>query len=394
MKFTANRKVLLENLKSMIRVVPKDNPVKELTGFLVEANEDDGYLYLTANNLECAIQRKMKPVVETGGNFVMDARLLTDILTYLNGTDVVFEELKPGTVEIKSESCVYTMRVLDSGIYPRPEMPFPDETMKISGLKALYSKTAATVPKSDISKSLEGIHIDITPKKLRAVSCNGTCVAAAEHEYECGGNLSFTFPKSTLSYLAGAIANDDELEVGKSGAYMVFMKEGMLFSARTLASEYVNVDLLLNSINPAYSAKAEFEDLKDQIERICDISDMGTVRSYVKLEFKADRIDLSTANDVGSGSGEVKVIQIDGKEEYSFYYPASQLKDIFKTIDGAMILQVNPKGYLMAFNRNCKYMLTPMAPHAVQRQEEKILELRKKAKGKTKEKTKTEAKAA
>ena len=121
---------------------------------------------------------------------------------------------------------------------------------------------------------------------------------------------------------------------------------------------------------------------------------MGTVRSYVKLEFKSDRIDLSTANDVGSGGGEVKVVQIDGKEEYSFCYFASQLKDIFKTIDGAMILQANPKGYLMAFDRNCKYILTPMTPYAVQRQEEKILELRKKAKVKTKEKTKTEAKAA
>ena len=80
MKFTVNRTIMLEYLKSMIRVVPKSAAVKELKGFLIEANEDDGYLYLTANNLEAAIQRKFKPVVETGGEFVMDAKLLTDIL--------------------------------------------------------------------------------------------------------------------------------------------------------------------------------------------------------------------------------------------------------------------------------------------------------------------------
>ena len=52
MKFTANRKIMLEYLKTMISVVPKTSPVQELKGFLVEANEDDGHLYLTANNQE------------------------------------------------------------------------------------------------------------------------------------------------------------------------------------------------------------------------------------------------------------------------------------------------------------------------------------------------------
>ena len=93
MKFTANRKIMLEYLKTMISVVPKTSPVQELKGFLVEANEDDGHLYLTANNQEVAIQRKFKPAVESGGNFVMEAKLLVDILTLLGGDDVVFEEL-------------------------------------------------------------------------------------------------------------------------------------------------------------------------------------------------------------------------------------------------------------------------------------------------------------
>ena len=45
---------MLEHLKTMIKVVPKNSPTHELKGFLIEANEDDGYLYMTANNLEVA----------------------------------------------------------------------------------------------------------------------------------------------------------------------------------------------------------------------------------------------------------------------------------------------------------------------------------------------------
>lgn len=74
MKFTANRRIMLEYLKTMISVVPKNSTIQELKGFLVEANEDDGYVYLTANNQEVAIQRKFKPIVETGGNFVIVPR--------------------------------------------------------------------------------------------------------------------------------------------------------------------------------------------------------------------------------------------------------------------------------------------------------------------------------
>lgn len=145
MKFTANRKIMLAYLKSMARVVPKASPVKELTGFLVEANEDDGHVYLTANNGESAMQRKFKPNVETGGEFVIDASFLIHALTLLSGTEVLFEEIKPGRVKIKVENCFYEMSVLDGKIYPRPEMPFPDDMVKITGIKQLYSKTTSTV---------------------------------------------------------------------------------------------------------------------------------------------------------------------------------------------------------------------------------------------------------
>ena len=86
MKFKVNRKVMLEHLKSMYKVVPKSSTVQELKGFLLEANEDDGYVYVTANNLEAAVQRKFKADIENGGGFIVEARLLINMLTLLDGT--------------------------------------------------------------------------------------------------------------------------------------------------------------------------------------------------------------------------------------------------------------------------------------------------------------------
>ena len=385
MKFTVNRRIMLEYLKSMIRVVPKSGPVKELMGFLVEANEDDGYLYVTANNLETAIQRKFKPIIETGGEFVMDAKLLTDILTVLEGTDAVFEEVKPGIIEIKSGNCIYTMCVLGGEVYPRPEMPFPDDTVMVAGLKQLYAKTCAAVAKNKDVQALTGIHIDITPDGIHAVSCDSRCAAIARREMRCGGRVSFTLPKTSFSYLAGAIGNDDELEVGISGSSVIFMKEGLMFSARMLTQEYVNIDRVLNSMQQAYMAKVEFEEFKAQITNIYEVASMGSETSYVKLGFCEDKIAMKTENDLGSRSNVCRAVMIEGNG-CSFYYPANMLKDLFRTVEGALILQVDQRGYLLVFDKYNKYMLTAVREEAVEKQAKKFAEKKKERQKKSKRK--------
>ena len=391
MEFRVNRKILLEHLKSMAMIVPKSSVIPELTGFLIEANEDDGYLYLTATNTEASIQRKLKPEVVSGGNFVINVKLLINVLAALGGDDVGFRESKSGMVEIKSGKCTYNLKVLNGKKYPRPEMPFPDCTYKIRGLKKLYAATATTVANGNVSDILKGIHMDIVENEVRAVSCNGTGIAIATVPMQTGGKLSFTLPKANLSYLAAAVANDDELEIGKCGAYIVVMKEGMMFSSRYLAQEYVNVDALLDSVKPAYTAKTEYEEFKTEVTDICDIAAMGKEKSYVKMEFTEHAIKMSTENDVGSSAVTAPCVRIEGGE-HTFYYPANQLKDIFKALEGTMVIQLDKRGYLLAFTRTNKYMITPMTDLAVKRQAEKLKEIKKK--GKKPEKAAAKKKAA
>lgn len=385
MKFTVNRKIFLEYLKSIIRIVPKSSPVKELTGFLIEANEDDGYLYVTATDLDTAVQRKLKPVVETGGKFVMKAKPLVDILDVLDGTDVVFKEIKPGVIEIKGGSCLYTMHVLSAGTYPRPELPFPDDTVKVTGIKQLYAKTCAVAAKEEVSDVLSGIHIEIKPESLRAVSCDSKGIAMSSRESSCGGNLSFTIPKVPLSYLAAAIGNDDELEVGINGPFVTFMKESLFFSTKRLMKEYVNADGILSSFNAIYAAKADFHELKDRITNICNIARMGNETSYIKIRFKENKIEIETQNDVGGGYEECGAVMINGKE-CCFYYPANMLKDIFRTVEGTLIVQVDRRGYLLVFDKYNKYMMTPIREEFAEKQAKKFAE--KKRAGKSKSKTK------
>lgn len=385
MRFTVNRKIMLEHLKTMSAMIPKSSTVPELKGFLVEANEDDGYLYLTANCFEAAIQRKLTAGIESGGFFVLDAKMLVGILSHLAGDETHFEMESVGSVKITGESCTYTINVLDGKTFPRPEIPFPDGTVKVSGIKKLYGKTSSATHK-EVTNILSGIHIEITPKGITATGCDSRCIATARLEQDCGGSMDFTIPKATLSYLASA-AGDEELEVGRSGTFIIFMKEGMLFSAKKMAKEYVDTGMVLNSLKPMYEAKLEFKDFKEQVQNASDISAMGVENSYVRLDFGEDKITLSTANDVGCATYSVGAVRISGASEHSYYYTSAMLKDIFKTVDGTMILSLDKRGYLLIFNKYDKYLLTPMSSGAVEKQILKYEEQKKKVRSEVSEKT-------
>lgn len=384
MKFTVNRRTMLEHLKTMLPIVPKNAPAQELKGFLIEANEDDGYLYMTANNLEVAIQRKLKPRVEMGGNFVMDAKMLCDILTLLGNDEVLFEEIKPGTIIIESGNCTYTMPVLNSRIYPRPNIPFPDATSNICNVKQMYSKTYMAVGGNGAAESMRGIHFNIGTDGFKLESCNLRDIAITETKINCGKNMNFMLTKQTVSYLASAAGNE-ELEVGLCGSSVVFMKEGMLFSARRLSTDFVDINKILGALNTEYTAAVNGSALKEKILNICDVAAMGRETSYIRLDFEQNRIDYSTENETGSSSGNADCVTAPGTFGMAFSYSASDLKTAFKTVEDKMLIQLDKRGFMILSDESGKFMLTPLPESTVKRQLEKIKERKAKPQGRKKE---------
>lgn len=226
MRFKINRNVMIELLKSMYKVVPRESPVKELTCFLLEANEDDGYLYISATNLEVSVKRKIKVQMESGGSSLIKAQLLYQMIHLLGGDDVEISSTTEGIALIMSGNCTYTISTLNAKEFPKFEVPFPDNMANISGIAQMYTKTRATVL-SGIQDSMKGIHFDIRSNGFRVISCNLQNISMVSRMLDCGNSMQFTLPKATYMYLAAA-AGDDELQVGMTNTHVVFVKEGMV----------------------------------------------------------------------------------------------------------------------------------------------------------------------
>ena len=137
-------------------------------------------------------------------------------------------------------------------------------------------------------------------------------------------------------------------------------------------------------------AKVEFEEFKAQITNIYEVASMGSETSYVKLSFWEDKIEMETENNVGSGSNVCRAVMIEGNG-CSFYYHANMLKDLFRTVEGTLILQVDKRGYLIVFDKYNKYMLTAVREGAVEKQAKKFAEKKKELQKKSKRKTEATA---
>lgn len=355
MIFSIERKILLECLKSMIRVVPTGCKLLELEGFLVECNEEDGYLYLTATNLESSIIRKIKTKVETGGSFVICASLLLEIATHLGGDTVSFSLQKNGRVVIKCGNTVYTIPVLSAENYPKPEMPFPEDMLQVTGLCDLYTRTASSVSSDKNKLSLTAIHLDIYADTVRAVSCDGSRMAMLKRQAETGGKMSVNIPKSAFYHLACAVNDEDVLDVGMNGRLLVFMKEGLLFSTRVIEDAFLDADALLKSNDEEYRAVVEYAEMQRAIDSIYTLAASDGCPA-LKMSFHTDSINLQYNGDICNMDLSVPAVVLSPMQD-GFFYPVKKFADCFKTIKGKTVLFVSTSGLLIAGDDSSQYML-------------------------------------
>lgn len=394
MRFKINRNVLLEIFKSIYKVVPKESPMKELTCFLFEANEDDGFLYITATNLEVSVQRKVKVPIESGGSMLIDAKYIYEFVQLLGDMEVEFTLVNEGTAEIKAGNCVCVRKVMNPKSYPKTVIPFPDTMATVSNLSSMYTKTRGAVVSSGVPDGMKGIHFDIRSNGFRVISCNLQNISMVSHMMDCENSMEFTLPKLAYMYLAVA-AGDEEIKVGTTDTHVVFMRDGLTFSTRKMVHDYVNVDNILNGLKPVYSMKVEYSDFKPQFENTHAVALMGSKTSYIGLEFTDDKIIVTTQNDIGKCINEVDAVKISGEENMKFFYQATHLKNVFDTVEGTLIIQVDKRGYILIRDRYNRFMMTRVSEESVKKQLEEYKKPKKpKSKTNSKKKSESEEKVA
>lgn len=124
MKFTANRLLMYQAVKTVLKTVKQNKEIPEIGGILIEADSNSGILTLTGTDVRTHIQSRLRQeYIEESGSIILKPILL-EMLGRFSGETVTVEAEK-GMATLRSDTCRYDISCLEAKKLSEAANPFP-----------------------------------------------------------------------------------------------------------------------------------------------------------------------------------------------------------------------------------------------------------------------------
>jgi len=344
LKVIANRAELLALCKRAARLANDASPIEELRGILLEADADTGQVSISATNMEVSLRGQMKAEVREGGSMVLNAKMGVGMLSLLPGEIVALYGQTNNTLLLAGGEAKYLISVLSARGYPVIYLPFPSDTVQVSGIPSMARRTVFAASVDKARAAMQCVNLVFSEDGLRAVSSDGFRIMSVKGEVKGGGVISMLIPAHSLALLAGMCTEEDVFSVGTTGKSIVYMKDNFLFSARRIDGEYINTDALFNACQPQFTILTDGEELYKAVDAVTVLGEGG---GPVSLSFEKNTIELSCSSEAGTARGKLDVTPLTGTPAGKFYYATHKLKECLRAMGGTMQLKVSQNGMLL-----------------------------------------------
>ena len=354
MKITVNRKEFLAAAKRASAVAPPDSPLDTLRGVLLETDQVNQILTLSATNLEVAIEQKIPCAPQDDDAVVINADLLEKITEKLADETLTLQrEGNFPRVTLTSGDARFDIPIWERGSFPKMEIPFPEDTVKLSGLPAVARRTVFAVGIGDGGKPLlKCVNLMFTRDGLKASCSDGTCIVTARGDNESTGNVSLLVPAASLEKLARMSDDSTEYKVGTTGKTIVFFRENFAYSARLMEGEYIDTNPLIASVSYACSVLTDIPELKSCVASVTAVEPNGKLM----LRFQGGTLTMRCDGAYGSAASQMEVIPLTGTPQGEYWFLSRQLSACLRALSGTVTLGIAQGGMLTLSTENAYYM--------------------------------------
>jgi len=370
MRVTINRAELLNAAKRAAAIAPSSSLIKEMTCTLLETDSSSGKLTVTSTNMEMSLEQKIRCVSQDEDALAVNARLLAAMLEKLSGEMVELRrEGCDRALGLSSGEAEYIVSAFEHGSYPKPEMPFPEDTVKVRGIPALARRivfAASTDDKAD-RPLLKCVNLTFTKDGLRASGSDGTCIVTANGDSTSTGNTSLLLLAKSLDKLARMCGDKDEFRVGTTGKTVAFLREDFIYSARLVQGAYIDTERLAVSNLPQFQILTDVPDLRKCLESTLAFGPGGKVG----LSFDGQRLTFQCRSELGSSASTISVIPLKGSIQGEYWFLASNLEACLHAMTGSVKLGIATGGMLILETEDALYLQTATRAPAIQAEEKK-----------------------
>ena len=370
MQVTINRAELLSAAKRAAAIAPSSSPIKEMCCTLLETDDASGKLTVTSTNLETSLEQKLRCTSQEEDALAVNARLLAAMLDKLPGDTVELHRRgNEPHFRLTGGDAAYCVSIFERGSYPKPKLPFPEDTVKVSGIPALARRTVFATSASGKADRplLKCVNLTFTKDGLRAAGSDGTCIVTASGDSKSTGNASLLLPALSLEKLARMCGDEDEFRVGTTGKTVAFLREDFLYSARLMEGEYIDTERLTASVQPQFQVLTDIPDLRKSLESAISFDPDGKVG----LLFDGQRLTFQCRSALGNSSASIGVIPLRGAVRGEYWFQASNLEACFRALTGSVKLGVAAGGMLTLETEDALYLQTATRAPAMQVKEKK-----------------------
>jgi len=219
MKFTIHREALLVPLQQVIGVVERRQTLPILGNLFLQASKSS--LTVSATDLEVEIRASLQTPIDQPGETTVPARKLLDICKALPEEAQLEFSFSESRVQIRSGKSRFTLATLPGDEFPLVETIQGETKVSMSqgALRQLIERTSFSMAQQDVRYYLNGLLLELSSSRLRAVATDGHRLATcdADAEVTLPGKQQVIVPRKGVQELVRLLTEGEEpveLEVG------------------------------------------------------------------------------------------------------------------------------------------------------------------------------------
>ncbi|MDT8437850.1 MAG: DNA polymerase III subunit beta [Wenzhouxiangellaceae bacterium] len=247
MKFSIQREALLVPISQVVGVVERRQTLPVLANFLLEAEDDR--LRVTGSDMEVEMVGEAAADVAQAGSITVPARKLVDICKALPEGVQLNIQLNGEKLAVHAGRSRFTLATLPAAEFPSAEGRGEAETLRIpeDRLRWLLDKASFAMANQDVRHYLNGLLLEFTGQKLRAVATDGHRLSLAEIDIETAGDRrALIVPRKGVIELSRLLGHDDgAVEVSLGSNYLRVRRRGLVITTKLIDGRFPDYEAVI-----------------------------------------------------------------------------------------------------------------------------------------------------
>jgi len=364
MKFSINRDELLPVLQTVSGVVDRRQTLPILSNVLLNIEEKS--LKITATDMEVELIVEVTAEFNLTGALTLPAKKLLDICRALPQKAKLDFEIKKERVLIKSGKSRFTLASLPSQEYPFIEIIEKTTNFKIKQekLETLLENTQFAMAQQDVRYYLNGLLLEITENKIKAVATDGHRLAVDETQIQSQTEklVQIIVPRKGITELMRILQNgDSEIEIQVSTNHIRIIKEKTCFTSKLIDGRFPDYERVIPELSET-PVLANREELRNSLTRASILSN----EKYrgVRIVFDSNSLKALAHNPEHEEAEEELEVNYSGIE-IEIGFNVSYLLDTLTIIksENVKLSILNPNSSCLLLpedDSNCQYVVMPM----------------------------------